>query len=351
MKINRILAELKDRRVIRATLMYVALAWVAFQAADLLAGAELISERTVRWLIIISAVGFPIMLLGSWFLESPWRESKRLAVAGDIVIIIAIGIAAFLFAWQQWFVSFARPSLVVQALVATDTRDETQWLAERISRNLRTLLATRPELRVLEMGGASANADYRVAGTLARRDSTVRATVQLFESGDDLLWSDSFEGQLTDEKSLLNRIQSELWSRLPLAKDAMMYANKLVAMCESLAERDVLIARAQNKFDEMDALPPPRRPIAQQLAMQYLSEADAICPGWPDTELLRLDNTLQLERESIDDENFLQRFPNSAVVYRKLAGRRFQEGDKDEARALYIEACQLQRDPEMPYCD
>ena len=39
MQIGRFFRELKDRRVIRATLIYVALLWAALQAADLFAGA------------------------------------------------------------------------------------------------------------------------------------------------------------------------------------------------------------------------------------------------------------------------------------------------------------------------
>jgi len=38
-------AQLKERRVIRAAIIYVALLWVALQAADLLAGAGMLSDR------------------------------------------------------------------------------------------------------------------------------------------------------------------------------------------------------------------------------------------------------------------------------------------------------------------
>lgn len=350
MQENGFISELKDRRVIRAVLLYVAFAWVALQAADLFAEAEFISEKTVRWLILGAAIGFPITVIGSWFLDSPWRASKKMAVAGDIVIIAAISLAAILFVWQQWFVSFVRPTLVVQTIVATDTRAESQRLADRLAKNLRTLLAMRPEVRVLEFGSSAAGVHYRIAGTLARSASSVRVTVQLFESGDDLAWSDTFEGQLAGEDSLINRIQAELWARLPLEEGALKEAQALVSNCESFAERDDLLATAQRIFDEMGSLPPPQRPVRQQLAMQYLQDADTTCPGWPDTELMRLENTLQLEHDRIDDTALLSRYPNSSLVHRKIAERRQRDGDEDEARALYAEACKLQPDPALPYC-
>ena len=51
------LTELRKRRVIRAALIYVALLWIALQAADLLAGAGMIPEQLVRWLILLGVIG------------------------------------------------------------------------------------------------------------------------------------------------------------------------------------------------------------------------------------------------------------------------------------------------------
>ena len=97
-----VFTQLKERRVIRAALIYVALLWAALQVADLLAEAGFISAQLVRWLILLGAVGLPLTLLASWFLDTPWKQRKWIAVTGDLVIIVAIGLAAALFAGQQW---------------------------------------------------------------------------------------------------------------------------------------------------------------------------------------------------------------------------------------------------------
>ena len=73
-------AQLKDRRVIRATLVYVALFWLLMQVADLLAEAEMISQESVRWLILLGLVGFPITLILSWFFEGSWHGRRWPAV-------------------------------------------------------------------------------------------------------------------------------------------------------------------------------------------------------------------------------------------------------------------------------
>ena len=68
--------NLKERRVIRTTLLYVALLWVVLQAADLFADAGLISEQLVRWVILIGAAGLPVAIVASWFFEAPWKERR-----------------------------------------------------------------------------------------------------------------------------------------------------------------------------------------------------------------------------------------------------------------------------------
>jgi len=74
--VYEVIKQLKERRVIRTVVIYVALLWVALQAADLFASADIISEDAVRWLIALSAIGLPLVLAGSWFLDAPWQKRR-----------------------------------------------------------------------------------------------------------------------------------------------------------------------------------------------------------------------------------------------------------------------------------
>ena len=85
--------QLKNRRVIRTGVLYLALFWGVFEVADLLAGAEMISEELVRWLLLGGVLGFPAVLVLSWFYETPWRERRWLSVLGDVGVIL--GMEAF----------------------------------------------------------------------------------------------------------------------------------------------------------------------------------------------------------------------------------------------------------------
>jgi TolB-like protein len=202
MNIEELYTQLKRRRVIRAAVIYVAVLWAVLQAADLFAGADIIAETTVRWLIMGGVAGLPLVVLASWFLESPWRERRWTSIAGDAVVITALILAAALFAWQQWFVAFTRPTIAVLPLEATDTRLETKDLADHLTRRFRLLLAYRPELRVVELDSSmhvsldglpvSARADalgaeFVLAGTLSGRDQNLRLSLQLFSGEGDLI--------------------------------------------------------------------------------------------------------------------------------------------------------------------
>jgi TolB-like protein len=368
-----VFTQLKERRVIRTALIYVALLWAALQVADLLAEAGFIGEQLVRWLILLGAVGLPLTLLTSWFLDTPWKQRKWIAVTGDLVIIVAVGIAAALFAWQQWFTSFTRPSIAVLAIEATDLRPESDDLAAHLAFRLRTSLATRPELRVLELTSSQhadidglsvaekaqrLGADFVLAGTVAQADSRIRLNLQLFDGAGELAHGESFEDRLLDQAQLQNQVLAELWPRLPLPDSALATTREAIADCEYPDDREALLAifavdrgkdaqpaqfleefgksgmlqlaQARSLFGKIASLPPPQRPVVQRVAMQHLANAAQLCPLLPDTGLLRLTNT----REPVSDA-MLHTYPNSALLLRRAAGQR---SEPQRAAALLEEA-------------
>ena len=373
-----LLEQLKKRRVIRATLIYIALLWVALQAADLLAGAEMLSEQLVRWLILVGVAGLPVTVLASWFLESPWKERRWTAVVGDLIIIIAIMVAAALFAWQQWFTSFTRPTMAVLKIEATDTREESEDLAAHLARRFRTALATRPELRVIELSSslhaelagqplsvkaATLGADYLLAGTVAQNDSEVRLNIQLYSADGSLLHSETFEDSLLDQAQLQNRVFAIFWPYLPLPDNGLAAVRNLVASCKYPNDRDAVLAiaavdngdetidlapfiagfedagmlqLAQSRllFDHLTRVPAARRPVLQPIAMQHLAAAELLCPELPDVGRLRFRHTL----DGRGDETLLLRYPSSAELYREAAN---QNSEAHRANAFAEEARRL----------
>jgi adenylate cyclase len=136
------------------------------------------------------------------------RRAMRIAL---ICVVLAAALAAALFAWQQSSTSFARPTVAVLPIEATDAREDTRDLADHLTKRFRTILSVRPELRVTESRsamhhaltgldpgakGETLGADYLLAGTLSRGEQRLRLTLQLLGADGDQLWSDRFESPL-----------------------------------------------------------------------------------------------------------------------------------------------------------
>jgi TolB-like protein len=300
------------------------------------------------------------------------------------VVIVAVTIAAALFAWRQWFLSFTRPTVAVTAIEATDTRIETRDLADHLGKRFRLLLATRPEIRVIAYASSTTEsldglppaermqalgADYLLTGTLSGRDRSLRLSLQLFGDDGGLLWGDTFEGPVEFQDQLQGWVLDELWPRLPLSVDAREqvgailescpYPSKMVAILTlarvgrrggdsaTLAmvaaghdDTSLLhIEKARFYFDQMRGLPLNQRPVIQKLGMQSLELAARSCPDYPEIELLRLVNTREMQLEN--GAAFVGRHPNEAELYMALAGLYFDAGDASEVEALVREATML----------
>jgi len=378
--------QLKDRRVIRTAIIYVALLWAILQVADLLADAQLISAIAVRWVIIVGVVGFPLTLLGSWFLESPWKKRRWTSNAGDLLLIVAIAVAAILFARQQWFQSTTRPSIAFLKIEATDTREDTQDIANHLAARFRLAMATLPEVRVIELSSSQhdalasmpisekaawLDADYLVGGTLSQGDSTIRLGLQLFAADGGLIWGERYEDRVIDQVQLQNRVLDDFWPSLALAGPSLARAQATLASCDYPAQSAAVLAvmrassiqtgasvlgdfiaettdngllhlaRARQLFQEIELAEPPRRPVIHRLAMQHLDFADDKCPGFPPIELSRIVNTLVLTGSTDVTSGYVNRHPNSAAVFLGTAREYHEAGDVRASLALIKMAFEL----------
>ena len=385
--------QLKKRRVIRTGVVYIALVWAALQVTDLLAGARIINEEMVRWLIFSSLVGFPVVLALSWFFETPWRKRRWLSVAGDVGVMLAIAVAVFMLAWQQWFTSFTRPTVAIVRIEPTDTREDTAWLADHFATRLRMLLATRAEIRVLELTSSqTANlenmstkskaellgADFIIGGTLNQGQRGLRLNIQLYTADGSLVFGAQFVDRLLDQSQLESRVLDALWPSLPLPPDSLAVTREFIMSCKYPADPDAIraiarmgsrlenvsapldeteqlthlisrfqdngllhLARAQAFFAALEQAPASRRSVLQSMAMQDLTRALDQCPGLPEAEALRLYHTLQLQAADSDQQYYLSHFPNDSRLRRELAAHWANVDDLTRARLLAGEAYTL----------
>jgi hypothetical protein len=300
--LKAIFDQLVRRRVFRAAAIYAATVWVVLQVADVFAGEGIISEERVQWLIIASVIGLPLVLLGSWFIEAPWKARSRVATAGDLFIIGAIAAGALLFAWQQWFVSSVHVPIAVGRIEATDLQDETQAIADHL------------QARFAELFDAQASADLRFAATLVRGGDRLRLTARLEDHADNVLWSDSFEQALVDLGTLQLAVVDTLAEEMASLRPRRAAARRIIESCpypasaaaivalataqdpdaltthiEANADNGLLLlAQSTGWFAALQAAPPPEKPVLFALALQRLDDAAKACPGYARIEELRV---------------------------------------------------------------
>lgn len=64
-----VVSELRRRNVLRMVVLYVVVAWLIMQVADVLIGVANLPEWLGTTILELLVVGFPIALIFSWFCE------------------------------------------------------------------------------------------------------------------------------------------------------------------------------------------------------------------------------------------------------------------------------------------
>jgi len=399
--------QLGKRRVIRAGVLYAAGLWLMLQVADSLAQAGMVSDDFVRWVILLGLIFFPITLALTWFFEHPWHGRPWLAMAGDIAMLLIVSLAAGLLAHEQWTKSFTRPVVAVLNLEPTDARPDTGDLANHLASRFRMLLATIPEIRVLELSSSQhpsltalpvrekaelLQADYLLAGTVNQSRKNLRASIQLFDASGKLLWSDRFSDRLINQQALQYSIMAAAWPALGLDESRLLQIRELIRGCVYpadenivkaiaklerrlggretyglqeyellLSELDALIAgteekgllhllRARSRWQILKRSPANKKTVLQRLVMKDLEDLVYLCPSHPDARLYRLRYTRALERQDIDAANLLDNYPSEASIRKSLARIASDNGDTETAIDLAQQAFELDPFAADVYC-
>lgn len=294
MSFRRFLGQLLQRRVFRAASMYLAAVWILLQVADTLAGEEIIPDHWVQVLIFAGTLGLPLVLLGSWFLEAPWKAGGRVQTAGDIFIIAAIAAGAVLFARQQWFAGTEAVEIAVGRIEATDLQPVTQHLADHL------------QVRFEELLGATNNADLLLSGTLARGGDVLRLTMRLGDAHGALLWSETFEEAVVDIGDLQMQFIGSLAREMASLRKRHAHAKSVLNACPYPASADAILAMVADDeaaslepfveantengllyleqslrwYEAVSAAPPPEKPVLFSMAVDSLDKAAAACPAY-----------------------------------------------------------------------
>ena len=162
------ISELKKRKVFNSAAIYLATAFVILQAAGIIIPALLIPEWTLRLLVVLAILGFPIVIIFSWIydvsdqgivktdlIKSDDGHETGMAKSSIAGIIASIAITIFMvYKGVDYFSNTkevtGKTSIAVLNFDNIRKIDEYEWLGDDIAGSLSYTLGGIPEVRVID---------------------------------------------------------------------------------------------------------------------------------------------------------------------------------------------------------
>jgi TolB-like protein len=234
----RLISELKRRNVFRMAVLYVVVAWLVMQVAEVVIGLANLPDWSGQVVLAVLAVGFPIALVISWFyeltpegvaLEKDVPEGTSITHATgrrmDFIVIAVLSAGLILFAGDKWWPRGPMElSIAVLPFQNMSPDPDQEYFADGLSEEIRNLLAHIRPLHVIARTSSSSfkgmnlgiptialqlNARYLVEGSVRADGDRVRITAQLIDSKDGMqVWSHTYDRDLSAED--LFYIQSDV---------------------------------------------------------------------------------------------------------------------------------------------
>ena len=205
-------SELRRRKVVRAVVVYIVVAWIVVEAASVIFPTLLLPDWSERLVLALAIIGFPLAVVLAWALElSPeglQREkpqpSEQAAAAGLTPATPAAPAAR----------ADSRRAIAVLPLANMSGDPDNEFFSDGITEEILNLLARQPELRVVSRTSsfsfknthldvptiaAKLGVDIVVEGSVRRSGNRVRIVAQLIDAANDAhLWSDSYDREIED---------------------------------------------------------------------------------------------------------------------------------------------------------
>jgi adenylate cyclase len=200
--------ELRRRKVIRVAIMYALVAWMVVEVASVMFPGMLLPDWSVRLVIGLAVLGFPIALVLAWAMElTPdglkTDASARLDKEADK-----------LRASKHEPAKEGFDSIAVLPFVNLSNDPDNEYFSDGMSEELLNLLCKVPQLTVasrtssfsfrgkdVDIGTVASQlgVDAIVEGSVRRSNDRVRISAQLIDGSTDRhLWSETYDRELKD---------------------------------------------------------------------------------------------------------------------------------------------------------
>ncbi|MDB5970258.1 MAG: hypothetical protein JWQ90_2708 [Hydrocarboniphaga sp.] len=226
-------AELRRRNVLRALAIYAGAAWLLVQVATQVFPFFDVPNWAVRWVVIGTLLGIPLVVALAWIYEFTPDGLKRerdldpglerpplfgVALGRSGLLIVAVGAVLLLgdIVLRHWPAGpdAAMPSMAVMPFKNLGGAADESWFTDGIQDEIQSRLSKIGEFRVISRSSASYYAsrtpDLRqlaqqlgvshiVEGSVQRRGESARIIVQLIAANTGAqIWSETYDRQLTN---------------------------------------------------------------------------------------------------------------------------------------------------------
>jgi TolB-like protein/Tfp pilus assembly protein PilF len=290
--LRTLLQEVGRRHVARVAVLYSAVAFGILEAADIIIPALGLQEWTIRWVIALALIGFPVTLVLAWIFDftpsgvvrtqtlepgeevrvgrrranTPFVSAVLLLFSGALVAIAAY----FAFEWSvSSSASVADPAVqpaselnplrvAVLPFADLDGTDESGFLANGIHDDILNHLAKIDTLQVISRTtvlqyrdtekpagviGRELGAGSILEGSVRRQGNRIRVVAQLIDARtDNHLWSQDYDREQED----IFQVQSEIAQEIARALQLELTSAEM----EELAVPTVVTGPAYNAYAE-----------------------------------------------------------------------------------------------------
>jgi len=266
-KLSHLIKDLQERKVFRIASVYVVTMWIIIQGASDLFPVFGFPDWTIRFIVVLAIIGFPISVVLGWAYQvtpdgfvrdtghehtpAPGHRGRGI----DFVIIGALVVlVAFLLFREQFMpgpeatvesTAQAQPATpgAAPATVAThpqsigvlpflnmSSNPDTEYFSDGISEEILNVLANIPGLQVasrtsaFSFKGTAADiptvaqklgVSFVLEGSVRRAGDTVRITAQLIDARKDQhVWSETYDRELTDIFAVQDEISAAIVDKL-----------------------------------------------------------------------------------------------------------------------------------------
>ena len=222
-------SELKRRNVFRVAIAYVIAAWLVLQVSELVLDAIEAPAWVLKALLLLAALGLPIVLLFSWayeltpdglrkeqdvdrsgsITESTGKKLNQITIAMVIALVVLVAIDRAYFAPPSRPAAESAEATAVLAFEDLSADGDQEYFADGLSEELLNVLARMPDLQVagrtssfafkgqnrdLREIGEILNVAHILEGSVRKAGNEIRVTAQLINAETGFhLYSDTYD--------------------------------------------------------------------------------------------------------------------------------------------------------------